>query len=474
MIFAGVNFVSLLTKRMAKVKTTYYCQECGASSPKWLGKCPQCEAWNSYVEEVVERSNGGSRQQMGGGDKKHHTKQAMPLGQVEERADEKLTTPDEELNRVLGGGIVPGSVILIGGEPGIGKSTLLLQVALELSKMTILYVTGEESAGQLNLRAKRLNGTNDNCYLLTETSTAQIRQELERIEPDLVIIDSIQTLHTPVVDATPGSVTQVRESTGELQQYAKRANVPVIIVGHITKEGNIAGPKLLEHMVDTVLQFEGDRHYSYRILRTAKNRFGSTAELGIYEMNESGLRQVTNPSEILLSQRNEQLSGIAVASTVEGIRPLLVETQALVAPAVYGTPQRTATGFDLRRLHMLLAVLEKRSGFQFGTKDVFLNIAGGIKVDDPATDLALVVSLLSSWLEEPVPASYCFAGEVGLSGEVRAVPRIGQRVAEADKLGLQKIFISAYNTKSINASQYDIEVISLHKVSDLLNHLFKG
>lgn len=459
---------------MAKVKTTYYCQECGASSPKWMGKCPQCGAWNSYVEEVVERSDKNTgRQQMGGKNLDDSAKQAVPLGQVDDTADKKVVTPDNELNRVLGGGIVQGSVVLIGGEPGIGKSTLMLQLALELTSARILYVTGEESARQLSLRARRLSRTNDNCYLLTETSTAQIRQELARVVPDIVIVDSIQTLHTPAVDSTPGSVTQVRESTGELQQYAKRANVPVFIVGHITKEGNIAGPKLLEHMVDTVLQFEGDRHYSYRILRTIKNRFGSTAELGIYEMIDSGLRQVTNPSEILLSQRDEELSGIAIAATVEGVRPLLIETQALVAPAVYGTPQRTATGFDLRRLNMLLAVLEKRCGYQFGLKDVFLNIAGGIKVDDPATDLALVASLLSSWMEKPLPASYCFAGEVGLSGEVRAVSRIAQRIAEADKLGLTRIYVSSYNTKGVEESHYNINVIKLNKVADLQRHLFQ-
>jgi len=460
---------------MAKVKTTYYCRECGASSPKWMGKCPQCGAWNSYVEELIERSdNATSRQQMARTNLDDSAKQAVPLGQVDDTADQKVVTPDNELNRVLGGGIVQGSVVLIGGDPGIGKSTLLLQLALDLTSAKILYVTGEESARQLSLRAQRLSKSNEKLYLLTETSTAQIRQELERVAPDIVIIDSIQTLHTPAVDSTPGSVTQVRESTGELQQYAKRVHVPVFIVGHITKEGNIAGPKLLEHMVDTVLQFEGDRHYSYRILRTIKNRFGSTAELGIYEMIDSGLRQVTNPSEILLSQRDEELSGIAIAATVEGVRPLLIETQALVAPAVYGTPQRTATGFDLRRLNMLLAVLEKRCGYQFGLKDVFLNIAGGIKVDDPATDLALVASLLSSWMEQPLPASYCFAGEVGLSGEVRAVSRISQRVAEADKLGLERIYISSYNAKGVEEENYNIKVMKLSKVADLQMSLFHG
>ncbi len=394
------------------------------------------------------------------------------LKEIQTGNTRRLPTPDEELNRVLGGGIVSGSLVLIGGQPGIGKSTLLLQLALQLP-VRILYVSGEESEEQIKMRADRLGNNNPGCYLLTETNTAKILSHAQKIGPELLIVDSIQTLSSPHIDSTPGSISQVRECAAELQRFAKQTNIPVILIGHITKDGAIAGPKLLEHIVDAVLQFEGDRNYTYRILRTLKNRFGSTDELGIYEMQAGGLREVSNPSELLLSQTDEELSGSAVAATIEGMRPMLIETQALVSTAVYGTPQRTATGFDLRRLSMLLAVLEKRGGFPFAQNDVFLNLAGGIRVDDPALDLAIVAALMSSLQDIAVPADTCFAGEIGLSGEVRAVNRIEQRIQEADRLGFRQIFISKYNTKGLDTSRYKIKVHTIGKVEELYRSLFE-
>ncbi len=383
-----------------------------------------------------------------------------------------MLTSDVELNRVLGGGIVPGSLVLVAGEPGIGKSTLFLQNGLWLKDVSVLYISGEESEQQIKMRADRLGLKNNNFYLLTETSTQVIFQEIKKLRPQLVIVDSIQTLQTPFIDSSPGSVSQIRESAAEFQRFAKETNTPVFLIGHITKDGSIAGPKILEHMVDTVLQFEGDRHYAYRILRTLKNRFGSTAELGIYEMTDEGMRGVLNPSEILITQKEEQLSGIAIAATIEGMRPLLIEVQALVTQSVYGTPQRTVSGFDLRRLQLLLAVLEKRGGFHFGMKDVFLNIAGGIKVEDPSIDLAVLCALLSSYEDVPLPQHICFAGEIGLSGEIRAVNRIEQRIAEAEKLGFEKIIVSKYNQKGLSKQKFNIDIVTMGRVEEVYKHLF--
>ena len=395
----------------------------------------------------------------------------MAITEIYETETRRLDTQDTELNRVLGGGIVLGSLILIGGEPGIGKSTLMLQLALTLKQLKVLYVTGEESDKQIKMRADRIGSPSENCLVLTETNTQQIFKQAEQVAPDLIIIDSIQTLHTVYVESTPGSVSQVRECTAELQRFAKETSIPIFLIGHITKDGMIAGPKVLEHIVDTVLQFEGDRNYTYRILRTTKNRFGSTSEIGIYEMVGDGLRPVLNPSEILLTQREDDLSGIAIAAMMEGMRPFLIETQALVTPAFYGTPQRSATGFDSKRLNMLLAVLEKRASFRFGTKDVFLNIAGGLRVEDPAIDLAIVAALVSSYNDIPVSSKITFAAEVGLSGEVRAVSRVDQRISEAEKLGFEKIFISKFNQK-IDAKKFKIEVVYLSKVQHLMEELF--
>lgn len=459
---------------MSKAKTVYFCQQCGASSPKWIGKCPSCGEWNTYVEEVVEKNKEATSWKKNSG----HNIQPKPLliTEISTTGESRMITPDLELNRVLGGGIVLGSLVLIGGEPGIGKSTLLLQLALELKNVKVLYISGEESESQIKMRADRIGITNENCFIFSETSTSNIFNQIENLKPDLVIVDSIQTMQNQQIESTAGSVSQIRECTGLFQRFAKETATPVFLVGHITKDGSIAGPKILEHIVDTVLQFEGDQHYTYRILRTIKNRFGSAAELGIYEMQGAGLRQVSNPSEILLTQRTEQLSGIAIGAMLEGVRPMLIETQALVTQAVYGTPQRTSTGFDPARLKMLLAVLEKRCGFFFGVKDVFLNIAGGIRVDDPAIDLAVVASLISSFEDRNVPANFCFCGEVGLSGEIRAVNRIEQRITEADKLGFEKIFISTFhkpaNNKGFNASRYQIEICAVSKVDDLIRNIF--
>ena len=453
---------------MSKVRTVFYCSNCGAQAAKWIGKCPSCNEWNTYVEEVVEREKSATPWKK---KEKHEAAKPKTIQDIKPIPDERIITPDNELNRVLGGGIVPGSVILVGGEPGIGKSTLLLQLALRMEGVKVLYLSGEESDHQIRMRAERIGTKNKECYILPETSTALIFRHIQELQPEVVIVDSIQTMQTELVESTAGSISQIRECAGEFQRYAKESGVPVFLIGHITKEGIIAGPKILEHMVDTVLQFEGDRHYSYRILRTVKNRFGSTSELGIYEMQGSGLSEVSNPSEILLTQRDEMLSGIAIAATMEGMRPLLVETQALVTQAVYGTPQRTTTGFDLQRMRMLLAVLEKRCGFFFGVKDVFLNIAGGIRVEDPAIDLAVVASILSSYEDKSLAPNICFCGEVGLSGEIRAVNRIEQRISESAKLGFEKIFVSGYNKKGLNSRKLGIEVVLVNKVEDLIRRI---
>ncbi|MCC5937602.1 MAG: DNA repair protein RadA [Lunatimonas sp.] len=457
---------------MAKVKTTFFCQNCGAQSPKWLGKCPSCGQWNTYVEEIVQKEETGRGTWKTG--QAVSKKAAVPRRLQDIRFEEqpRLVTGDTELDRVLGSGIVPGSLILIGGEPGIGKSTLLLQIALMLNQIKVLYVSGEESETQIKMRAERMEAHSDNCYLLAETNTQQIFQQVEALNPDLLIIDSIQTLHSQHVESAAGSVSQVRECTAEIMKFAKETGTPVFLIGHITKDGTIAGPKVLEHMVDTVLQFEGDRHLSYRILRTSKNRFGSTNELGIYEMHADGLRTVTNPSEILMTQREEQSNGVAIGAMLEGNRPLLIEIQSLVSPATYGTPQRSSTGHDAKRLNMLLAVLEKRGGMRLGQQDVFLNIAGGLRVDDPGLDLAVCASLISSYEDTPVDPSICFAGEVGLGGEIRAINRVESRIAEAAKLGFKKIMVSKYAIKGLSANKYDIEIIPLTKLDGMYAKLF--
>jgi DNA repair protein RadA/Sms len=455
---------------MAKAKTTFFCQNCGAQSSKWIGKCPSCGEWNTYVEEVVQREDKANKWQSMGASGRERKPQ--PVAGITFDTDQRINTHNAELNRVLGGGLVPGSVILIGGEPGIGKSTLMLQVALNCKGIKVLYISGEESEQQIRMRAERIGIKNTDCYILTETSTQSIFQHLEELSPGMVIIDSIQTLHTDSIDSSAGSISQIKETAAEMQRFSKITNTPVFLIGHITKDGSLAGPKILEHMVDTVLNFEGDRNYGYRILRAAKNRFGSTSELGIYEMQDSGLREVSNPSEILLSQRDEDVSGITIAATIEGLRPMLIETQALVSSAAYGTPQRSSTGFDTKRLNMLLAVLEKRSGFRLATKDVFLNIAGGIKVDDPAIDLAVVAAVLSSNEDLPVDSKSCFAAEVGLSGEIRAINRIDQRISEAEKLGFERIFISKYNLKGLDPKRFSIHIIPIKKITDLYTHLF--
>ena len=458
---------------MAKVKKIFACSSCGATSPKWIGKCPHCGEWNTYHEEVISKDTTiEAKDKSWRTPEKSSSNKPVPLPEVKAGETSRLSTPDGELNRVLGGGIVPGSLVLIGGQPGIGKSTLLLQLALNVP-FTILYISGEESDEQIKMRADRIGGNASNCYILSETNTSKILKHAQELNPSLVIIDSIQTLSSPHIDSMPGSVSQVRECAGELQRFAKEKHIPVFIIGHITKEGSIAGPKLLEHIVDAVLQFEGDRNYTYRILRTIKNRFGSTDELGIYEMQASGLREVSNPSELLLSQKDEDLSGSAVAATIEGLRPMLIETQALVSTSVYSAPQRSATGFDLRRLGMLLAVLEKRAGLFFAQNDVFLNIAGGIRVDDPAIDLSIVAALISSLEDVAIPTDICFAGEIGLSGEIRAVNRVEQRIQEANRLGFKEIYISKYNTKGLDKGRYGIEVKPVSKVQELYFDLFK-
>ncbi len=451
---------------MAKAKTTFFCQNCGAQFAKWTGKCTSCNQWNTIVEEVIQKEEKRQWRKEAGA---RPMNQALAIKDIDTGKEERLSTVNQELDRVLGGGLVKGSVVLLGGEPGIGKSTLLLQIALGM-KHRVLYVSGEESQSQIKMRASRIDLSNDNCFVLTETKTQNIFGLVSEIEPEVVIIDSIQTLHTETIDASPGSISQIRESAAELIKYAKETNTPVILVGHITKEGAIAGPKILEHMVDVVLQFEGDRNHTYRILRAQKNRFGSTAELGIYEMLNNGLREVSNPSEILISDKDEGLTGIAISATLEGMRPLMIEVQALVSTAVYGTPQRSSTGFNIKRLNMLLAVLEKKAGFKLGAKDVFLNIAGGLKVEDPAIDLAVVCAVLSSSRDEPIPQDVCFAAEMGLSGEIRAVSRIEQRISEAEKLGFKKIVLSKFN--KISRDNFDIEILKVSSIEQIVYRLF--
>jgi DNA repair protein RadA/Sms len=457
---------------MSKVKKAFFCQNCGYESVKWIGQCPSCGQWNVFVEEIIQKETTNNNNDWKDYQQEKRTNKTISLNEIKNTEEKRLLTADPELNRVLGGGIVPGSIVLVAGEPGIGKSTLFLQNGMWLKNAKVLYISGEESEQQIKMRADRMKLQNDNFYLLTETSTQIIFQEIKKLKPQLVIIDSVQTLQTPLIDSSPGSVSQIRECAAEFQRFAKETNTPVFLIGHITKDGNIAGPKILEHMVDTVLQFEGDRHYAYRILRTLKNRFGSTAELGIYEMTDEGMRGVLNPSEILITQKEDELSGIAIAATIEGMRPLLIEVQALVTQSVYGTPQRTVSGFDLRRLQLLLAVLEKRGGFHFGLKDVFLNIAGGIKVEDPSIDLSVLCALLSSYEDKPVSQHICFAGEVGLSGEIRAVNRIEQRIAEAEKLGFEKIIVSKYNQKGLSKQKYNIEVVTMGRVEEVYQYLF--
>ncbi len=456
---------------MAKPKSYFYCRECGYQSSSWLGRCPECGQWNTFDEEVVELVH-----PTGKGVVKKGLQESFPklIQDVSYSETERIATGCEEFDRVLGGGIVPGSLLLLGGEPGIGKSTLLLQTALSINGKKILYVSGEESEQQIKMRADRLSTGKGgrNCYVVTETSTKKIFEHVSSIQPDLLIADSIQTLCSENIDSSAGSVSQIRECTTEFQRYAKESGVPVMLVGHITKDGTLAGPKVMEHIVDCVLQFEGDRNYGFRILRSLKNRFGSTSEIGIFEMAGNGLREVANPSEYLLGQRDETLSGAAVAATLEGARPMFIEVQALVSSAVYGTPQRNANGFDFKRLSMLLAVLEKRCGFKLGVKDVFLNVAGGIKVNDPAMDLAVVGAILSSNIDMPVSPKYCFAAEMGLSGEIRPVSRVEQRIAEADRLGFEKIYVSRYNLKGIDRKRFNIDIVEVGEIQEVFRKVF--
>ncbi|WP_370390512.1 DNA repair protein RadA [uncultured Winogradskyella sp.] len=451
---------------MAKVKTTFYCQNCGTSYAKWQGQCNSCKQWNTIVEEVIQKADKNDWRSASTSTKR--ASKPLLINEIDTSQEARLDLKDDEFNRVLGSGLVKGSVTLLGGEPGIGKSTLLLQIALYLKYKT-LYVSGEESQKQIKMRAERINPKSSNCYILTETKTQNIFKQVEALQPEIIVIDSIQTLHSDYIESSAGSISQIKECTTELIKFAKETATPVMLIGHITKDGHIAGPKILEHMVDTVLQFEGDRNHVFRILRAHKNRFGSTNELGIYEMQGSGLRQVTNPSEILISQKDVDLSGNAIAATLEGMRPLMIEVQALVSTAVYGTPQRSATGFNAKRLNMLLAVLEKRAGFRLGAKDVFLNITGGITVDDPAIDLAVVAAILSSNEDIALPSDYCFAGEVGLSGEIRPVQRIEQRIMEAEKLGFSVIFVSKHN--KFGTHSFGIKVQLLSKIEDLVEFI---
>ncbi|MDR1414179.1 MAG: DNA repair protein RadA [Odoribacteraceae bacterium] len=451
-----------------KSKTVFVCQNCGAKEPKWAGKCNTCGEWNSFVEELEITTKTSAARPVTG----KSVSRPLRLSEVKINADERLDTGDDELNRVLGGGVVPGSMILLGGEPGVGKSTLALQFALQNRRGKVLYVSGEESVAQIKTRARRLEADNEECYFLSGNSLEAVLEHSNALQPGLIVIDSIQTLATETLDAIPGSLSQIRECTNALLRYSKENTITTILIGHITKDGQLAGPKILEHMVDTVLQFEGDQQHVYRILRSVKNRFGSTSEIGIYEMAPTGLRQVANPSGLLLSNHGQDLSGIAVAATVEGVRPILLEAQALVSTAAYGTPQRSATGFDTRRLNMLLAVLEKRVGFRLAAKDVFLNIAGGIRVNDPALDLGVVMAVLSSNIDAPIPRGVLFAGEVGLSGEIRAVSRIEQRVFEADKLGFKQVYVPDGNRKGLNKTPPRVEVAFVSKITDLCRTLF--
>ena len=455
---------------MAKDKTVYVCSNCGQESPKWVGKCPSCGEWNTFVEEIIHKENSSSKISMAGFEP--IKQKPVLISSVETQAEERTDTSCHELNRVLGGGLVNGSLVLIGGEPGIGKSTLVLQVVLGMKGKRTLYVSGEESVNQLKMRAERLSHKDPDCYIVSETSLEQLFVHAQNVKPDLLIVDSIQTITTESIESSPGSVSQVRECAAALLRFCKTTNIPVLLIGHINKEGSIAGPKVLEHIVDTVLQFEGDQHYMYRILRPIKNRFGSTSELGIFEMQQSGLREVSNPSELLLSQNHEGLSGVAIASAIEGIRPFLIEVQALVSSAAYGNPQRSSTGFDLRRLNMLLAVLEKRAGFKLAQKDVFLNIAGGIKVNDPAIDLAIISAILSSNIDIAIEQHVCMAGEVGLSGEIRPINRLEQRIHEAEKLGFRKMIIPQVNLKSLDLKKINIELMQVRKVEEAFRMLF--
>lgn len=452
---------------MAKTKTAWFCKECGAESPKYLGRCTACGTWNSLAEQtmVVGKKSSGPQDSV--------ANLPIPVGELNSDESPRLDLRSVELNRVLGGGLVTGSLVLLGGEPGIGKSTLALQLSLRLKGTSILYVSGEESYRQLKLRADRIGITNQDCLLYCETDLETILHQAGQINPRLVVIDSIQTVLSADVESSPGSVSQIRECTGKILQFAKKNNIPFLIIGHITKEGSIAGPKILEHMVDTVLQFEGDQNYVYRIVRAIKNRFGSTSEIGIFEMQQSGLREVSNPSELLLTQRENEISGIAVAATMEGNRPILIETQALVSSAAYGTPQRSAIGFDVRRLNMLLAVLEKRVGFKLAFKDVFLNLAGGIKADDPALDLSVISAILSSDLNLTIPQGVCFAAEIGLTGEIRPVGRIEQRIAEAQKLGFTAIYLSKYNQKGLDPKRFTIQMRFVTRVEEVFQSLFR-
>jgi len=453
---------------MAKSKTIFSCQNCGTNSPKWVGKCPACGEWNTYVEEITDnRPISSWRESSASGPRK----KAERLSEIVFDKQERIPTGDAELDRVLGSGIIQGSLILLGGEPGIGKSTLMLQLAMNLDKRT-LYVSGEESEQQIKMRAERIGSIGDQCFILAETALKHIFKEIKAVNPDILIIDSIQTLYTDQIDGSTGSVSQVKQCTAELQRFSKESGVPVFLIGHITKDGMIAGPKVLEHMVDTVLQFEGDRHLTYRIVRTIKNRFGSTSELGIYEMLSTGLRIVENPSEILLTNRESMNSGVAIGATIEGNRPLLIETQSLVSPATFGTPQRTTTGYDARRLNMLLAVLEKRGGLKLSNQDVFLNIAGGLKVEDPALDLAIACSVLSSHQDLAIDGSKCFAAEVGLGGEIRAISKVENRIGEAEKLGFKEIFVSKHNDKGLDKSKHKIIIKSFGKLADVFSGLF--
>ena len=453
---------------MVKVKSSFFCQNCGNQSSKWIGKCTACNEWNTFVEEVIQKSSPIEKLISGSS-----IKSAKPqlIRDVQPLASQRISFSDKEFNRVLGGGLVQGSVVLIGGEPGIGKSTLTLNIALS-SGVKCLYVSGEESDEQIKLRAERIGGNMDNCYLLQETNLQQIIHQANQLNPHFIVLDSIQTIQSETVDSSPGSVSQIKESTSLIVKYAKTNNIPVLLIGHINKEGSIAGPKILEHMVDTVLQFEGDQHHIYRIIRSVKNRFGSTNEIGIYEMTSKGLIEVENPSKVLINNHQELLSGVAIAASLEGLRPILIEIQALTSSAAYGTPQRSSTGFDLRRLNMLLAVLEKRCGFKIATKDVFLNITGGIKVDDPAIDLAVVCAILSSNFDLHIKSTICFCGEVGLSGEIRPVSRAEQRIIEAQKMGFKTIFLSKY-IKELDLKSSKIEIIKVGKIQEVLLHLFK-
>lgn len=454
---------------MAKEKTVYVCSNCGQESPKWLGKCPSCGEWNTYVEQVIRKESGPQRVATG-----MDPIQSKPvkLVDIETKDDPRIDMHDGELNRVLGGGLVPGSLVLIGGEPGIGKSTLVLQTVMKMPEKRVLYVSGEESANQLKLRANRLSDGAGDCLILCETSLEQIYTHIKNTKPDIVVIDSIQTISTEIIDSSPGSLSQVRECAVSILKFAKETHTAVILIGHINKEGSIAGPKVLEHIVDTVLQFEGDQHYMYRILRSIKNRFGSTSELGIYEMRQEGLREVSNPSELLLSEGHEEMSGVAIAAAIDGVRPFLIETQALVSSAVYGYPQHLATGFDLRRMNMLLAVLEKRVGFKLAQKDVFLNIAGGLRVNDPAIDLAVISAILSSNMDAAIDRQCCVAGEVGLSGEIRPVNRIEQRIGEAEKLGFKHFVLPYNNMQNIGKNKFKIELVPVKKVEEAFRFLF--